>query len=259
MNKWIIRVTGILILSSFILGAFAQSEIYEIRVYTLKSSRQIDATDLYLKDVWMPAMHRMGLKNIGVFKPISNDTASLKQIVVLVPYISLDVWYKTKTSINGDQNYQDNSKSFLDADTAQLPYQRISSTLLEAFPYQLKLIPTALKSDTGAIYELRSYESPTEELHRLKVEMFNEGGEIALFKRLDFQAIFYADVLSGSRMPNLEYMVVFKDLTARNEHWKAFGNSPEWKKVSTDPAYRNNISVNHIDSYLMHRTSYSDL
>ncbi len=92
-----------------------------------------------------------------------------------------------------------------------------------------------------------------------KVDMFNEGGEVALFKRLDFQAVFYADVLSGSRMPNLVYMVVFKDAASREEHWKAFGASPEWKKISTDPKYRNNISVNHIDSYLMHRTAYSDL
>ena len=61
------------------------------------------------------------------------------------------------------------------------------------------------------LYELRSYESPTEELHRIKVNMFNAGGEITLFKRLDFQAVFYADVLSGSQMPNLVYMVVFPE------------------------------------------------
>jgi hypothetical protein len=89
--------------------------------------------------------------------------------------------------------------------------------------------------------------------------MFNAGGEIKLFKRLDFQAVFYADVLSGSRMPNLVYMIVFTNAAARDEHWKAFGSSPEWKAVSSDPQYRNNISVNHIDSILMHRTAYSDL
>jgi hypothetical protein len=259
MKKWIIRMTGILILNSFFLLATAQTDIYEIRVYALKSSVQMDATDLYLKDVWLPAMHRMGIKNIGVFKPIPNDTASVKQIVLLVPYISLEVWRKTKTSINGDQNYQDNAKTFLDADTSHLPFVRSSSTLLQAFPDHPKVIPTTLKSNPDAIYELRSYESPTEQLHQTKVDMFNEGGEIILFNRLDFQAIFYGDVISGNKMPNLEYMVVFSDTTSRNAHWKAFGNSPEWKRISVDPKYRNNISVNHIDSYLMHRTSYSDL
>ena len=102
MKKCILRATGILLLNACFLLATAQTEIYEIRVYVLKSPAQVDATDLYLKDVWMPAMHRMGMKNIGVFKPISNDTASMKQIILLVPYNSLDVWRKTKTSIDGD-------------------------------------------------------------------------------------------------------------------------------------------------------------
>jgi len=118
----------------------------------------------------------------------------------------------------------------------------------------------ALKAPVNErVYELRSYESPTDGLYKNKVQMFNEGGEIDLFKKLEFNAVFYADVLSGSRMPNLVYMVAFKDAASRQEHWKAFGESPEWKNISTDPKYRNNISVNHIDSYLLHRTSYSDL
>jgi hypothetical protein len=54
-------------------------------------------------------------------------------------------------------------------------------------------------------------------------------------------------------------MVVFENAAARDEHWKAFGSSKEWKTISTDPQYENNISVNHIDSILMKRTSYSDL
>jgi hypothetical protein len=96
MKKWIIRAAGILLLNSFLLAASAQSEFYEIRVFAMKSAGQLEATDLYLKDVWMPAMHRMGIKNIGVFKPISNDTASVKQIVLLVPYISLTFGVKPK-------------------------------------------------------------------------------------------------------------------------------------------------------------------
>jgi hypothetical protein len=259
MNKWITRLTAIILLSIFCQLANAQKDIYEIRVYSLKSEAQITATDFFLKDSYLPAMHRMGIKNIGVFKPLSNDTSLVKQIWVIVPYGSLEIWYRSKSALLKDAVYEESAKSFLDADTAHLPFIRVASTLLEAFPDQTKLIPTALKSNPDAIYELRSYESPTKELHLVKVDMFNAGGEVALFKRLDFQAVFYADVLSGNRMPNLMYMVVFSSLAAREEHWKAFGASPEWKKISNDPKYRNNISVNHIDSYLMHSTAYSDL
>ena len=107
-----------------------------------------------------------------------------------------------------------------------------------SFPDQQKLVPTTLKLNPDAIYEMRSYESPTEKLHRLKVDMFNAGGEIKLFKRLDFQAVFYADVLSGSRMPNLVYMVVFAKCGCKDEHWKEFGASKEWKTISVRPAVR---------------------
>jgi hypothetical protein len=259
MKKMIARFTCTVVLSSICLMALAQKDIYEIRVYKLKSIAQVNATDNYLKDAYLPAMHRLGIKQIGVFKPVSNDTAAIKLIYVIVPYISLDVWRRSKSNLETDPNYVSLAKDFTDADTSHLPFVRMESTILEAFPDQMKLVPTSLKLNPDALYELRSYESPTEKLHRLKVNMFNEGGEIDLFKRLDFQAVFYADVLSGSRMPNLMYMVVFQDTTARNDHWKAFGSSKEWKTISTDPKYENNISVSHIDSILMHRTPYSDL
>ncbi len=237
----------------------AQKDIYEIRVFKMNSSAQMDLTENYLKNVYLPAMHRLGFKSIGVFKPIANDTATLKQVVMITPYISLDVWFRTKSNLNKDSIFNAEGKFFLDADTAHLPFVRVESTLLEAFPDHPKLIPTPLRSDPDAIYELRSYESPTKVLHMTKVGMFNEGGEIKLFKSLGFNAVFYGDVISGCRMPNLVYMVVFANLAAREEKWRAFGSSDKWKDISTDPKYRNNISVNHIDSWLMHRASYSDL
>jgi hypothetical protein len=259
MKKLMLRLTGFFLLSSFIMTANAQKDIYEIRTYKLKSQDQVNATDHFLKEAYLPALHRQGIQHIGVFKPISNDTASMKQIYVLVTYKSLDDWRNSKLKLEADPVFTSTGKYFLDADTAHLPFVRVESTILEAFPDQPGLIPTPLKSNPDAVYEMRSYESPTKVLHQTKVNMFNAGGEIKLFKRLDFQAIFYADVISGSRMPNLVYMIAFSSAAARDAHWKAFGDSPEWKNISTDPKYRNNISVNHIDSYLMHRTDYSDL
>ena len=257
--KKIFRLAVVFMLTSICLQSNAQKDIYEIQVYKLKSSDQEKATDNFLRDVYLPAMHRLGIKQVGVFKPLSNDTATIKKIFVIVQYISLDVWRRSKANIETDPVYVNAAKSFDDADTSNLPFLRMESTILEAFPDQPKLIPTTLKSNPDALYELRSYESPTEELHRKKVNMFNAGGEIILFKRLDFQAVFYADVLSGGQMPNLVYMVVFPNAADREAKWKEFGSSKEWKTISVDPKYRNDVSVSHIDSILMHRTPYSDL
>ncbi len=259
MIKYGSRIIVFLLLNVLCNTVMAQKDIYEIRTYLLKSENQVQATDQYLKDAYLPAMHRLGFHSIGVFKPIANDTAATKRIYVLVTYPSLDSWRKAKISLQNDKEYQSAAKPFAIADTSNLPFVRVESALLEAFPDHIKLSPPAIKVNAETIYELRSYESPTEMLHFKKVTMFNKGGEIGLFKRLGFNAVFYAEVLSGSRLPNLMYMIVFENSASREAHWKAFGSDPEWKKLTADPFYESNISVSHIDSIQMHRTEYSDL
>ena len=111
---------------------------------------------------------------------------------------------------------------------------------------------------TEKVYELRSYEAPSEKLYWNKVDMFNKGDEIGLFKRLGFNAVFYGEVLAGSHMPNLMYMTSFENMNDRNEHWKTFGNDPQWKKLLADPTYlKGNVSRN--DTWLMKATAYSEL
>ncbi|MDP4129318.1 MAG: NIPSNAP family protein [Bacteroidota bacterium] len=259
MLKFISKPLAFLLTNIICLSAIAQKDIYEIQTYLLKSDRQIEATDQYLKNAYLPALHRLGIKHIGVFKPIANDTASLKKIFVLVTYPSLENWRKTKLVLQQDKQYAEAARPFTDADTSMIPFVRMESTLLDAFPKHTKLTPPAMDVNSETVYELRSYENPTEHLHFKKVSMFNQGGETGIFSRLGFNAVFYAEVLSGSHLPNLMYMIVFKNAGAHDELWKAFRDDPEWKKLSADPNYENPISVSHIDSILMHRTDYSDL
>jgi hypothetical protein len=86
--------------------------------------------------------------------------------------------------------------------------------------------------------------------------MFNEGGEVSLFEKLEFNAVFYAEVISGSRMPNLMYMTSFADMKSREEHWAAFREHPDWKRISSMEEYQDNVSK--IDRIMLHHTAYSD-
>ena len=117
-------------------------------------------------------------------------------------------------------------------------------------------LPNLNSPKAERVYEFRSYESPTEKLFRNKVQMFNEGGEVALFKRLNFNAIFYSEVIAGGSMPNLIYMTSFENMADRDAHWKTFTADPEWKKLSSDPSYQHNVSK--ADIILMKAASYSD-
>ncbi|MEO6844811.1 MAG: NIPSNAP family protein [Ginsengibacter sp.] len=234
----------------------ANKDFYQIRVYHLKDDNQVSMTDNFLKNAYLPALHRLGVKNIGVFKPLANDTASDKCIYVLIPFSSSAQWLTISDKINTDPAFNASARDFLAADSKAAPFVRMESILLEAFPKQPHLVFPKQK-DAERIFELRSYESPTVHLAEKKMGMFNND-EINIFNRLKFNPVFYGKVVSGSRMPNLMYMPVFKSVEDRNAGWKIFGSDPKWKEISTDPVNENNVSVNHIDSILMHSTSYSD-
>ena len=208
----------------------------------------------------MPALHRAGISKVGVFKPIANDTAQLKRVYVFIPFISMKEWDKLRRQLDKDASYQSAAREFIHAAADKKPFERIESILLEAFQMHTRFVLPGVKNPLSErVYELRSYESPTEHLHKTKVKMFNEGGEIALFKKLNFNAVFYGKVLSGSRMPNLIYMTTFENMEDRNAHWKAFSASPEWKAMSALPEYENKVAVSRNETILMRPVDYSEI
>jgi hypothetical protein len=239
-------------------GHSPKQEFYTIRIYQVKSVEQEQKVDRYLKDAYLPALHRQGISKIGVFKPVGNDTASIRRIYVLIPYQSLEKFAGLNAALEKDAQYLADGKDYLDAVHNDPPYLRMENILLQAFPGMPRLEAPVLKGpDSAHVYELRSYEGPTEKYFTNKVQMFNKGDEIGLFKRLGFNAVFYASVLSGAHMPNLMYMTSFDDMAARDAHWKTFGADPYWKELSAKPEYQNNVS--HIDIVFMHPAPYSDL
>jgi hypothetical protein len=244
---------------STMLLAAPHQEFYSIRIYQLKNIQQEERVDKFLKTAFIPAIHRLGIPEVGVFKPIGNDTAASRRIYVLIPFHTLEKFNDLTGSLAKDAQYQADGKDYLEAAFDDIPYLRIESILLQAFPdMPLHAAPKSLTTPPAEkVYELRSYEGPTEKYFANKVQMFNQGGEVQLFQKLGFNAVFYASVLSGAHMPNLMYMTSFANMASREEHWKTFGSDPTWKTISTSPEYQHNVS--HIDIVFLHPTDYSDL
>jgi hypothetical protein len=244
----------------FVLAQFASAaerDFYQIQVYRLNGKTQEDRVDNYLKTAYLPALHRAGIKNIGVFKPIASDTNAGKQIIVWLPLITLDQLDKIQAGLSKDADYQAAGADFLKASFNNAPFVRKESIILKAFPDAPTYSLPKLKTEPSQrIYELRSYESPTEHLFRQKVKMFNEGGEIKIFESLEFNAVFYAEVISGSTMPNLMYLTTFADMPAHDAHWEAFKNHPDWKKLSALDEYKHAVSTSV--KTLLYPTDYSD-
>ena len=259
-SNYLAIIVCFLCLSSSVAAKSSRKDFYQIKIYNLKNNEQVAAVDQYLKNAYLPALHRAGINKVGVFKPLANDTAAIKKIYVFIPFKSMKEWEKLPQLLDKDDTYQLAANEFIRAAADKKPFERIESILLEAFLMHTRYVLSGLKNPLSErVYELRSYESPTEHLHKTKVKMFNEGGEIALFKRLNFNAVFYGKVLSGSRMPNLMYMTTFENMDDRNAHWKAFSASPEWKAMSALPEYENKVSVSRGENILMRPADYSDI
>lgn len=236
----------------------ATRQYFELRIYHTGNSQQIDMLENFLQKALLPALHKAGIQKIGVFKPIGNDTAIDKKIYVLIPYKSLKQFEELPQVLQKNKSYQETGNEYLNTAYNKAPYSRYETILLHAFEDMPQLKAPALRGKkSDRIYELRSYEGATEKLYQNKVEMFNKGGEVALFDRLGFNAVFYGEVLAGSKMPNLMYMTSFENKTSRDEHWKAFGSDPAWKELSGKPEYQHNVSKSEI--LFLTASDYSDL
>ena len=60
-------------------------DIYQIKVYSLESEQQEQRMDKFLKDAYIPALGRAGIKHVGVLKPIEEVEQGSKKIYVLIP------------------------------------------------------------------------------------------------------------------------------------------------------------------------------
>ncbi len=247
-----------LLLITFITAEAAPDrELYQLTVYEYSTATQEQQLDAYLQQALLPALHRINIRSVGVFKAIANDTAVSKKLYVLIPLASLQQLTTIAGKLATDKDYQLKGASYLNAPYNAAPYTRMQTIVLQAFSLAPVLQLPQLKAPKNQrVYELRSYESATEKIFQNKVHMFNEGDEIGLFKRLNFNAIFYGEVIAGDKMPNLMYMTSFENMADRDAHWKSFGADPAWKKLSAMPEYKNNVS--HIDIMFLRPTDYSD-
>lgn len=221
-------------------------EFYELRVYSLKTAQQQKLVEAYFKDAFIPALNRLGCKAVGVFTELK--PAGQTKIYALIPYNSWDDFISVQDKLAADPDYLQAGVPYLNAPATDPAYERIESSLLKAFVHMAKM---RVPEQKPRIFELRRYEHASESAGKKKLEMFNDAGEIDIFKRLGFNPVFFGETLIGELRPNLIYMITFDDMAAHDSHWKAFGSDPEWKKISAIPEYADAKLVSHITSTIL--------
>ncbi len=253
-------MAGGAVLSSWAGGnALAQDssrEFYELRTYEMPTGNRKAVLHEYLDKACLPAMNRVGIKPVGVFTVVAGSNAL--NLFVLIPYPSLEQFLSAPARLAADAEYQKAAAAYLSASIDNPAYTRYESTLLWAFKQMPKVrVPAETAGNQPRLFELRIYESHGETAALKKVEMFNEGGEIAIFDRVGLRSVFFGQTLVGRRQPNLVYMTVHQDMAAREKTWEVFRNSPDWKALSSNPAYANTVSATTV--VFLRPTAYSQL
>jgi NIPSNAP len=232
-------------------------EYYELRKYFMQSGPQTKLTENYVSGALIPALNRMGITPVGAFNlTLGPETPTL---YVLIPSTSVETLVTADLRLTQDKQFMAAAEPFWNAPASAPPYVRIESSLMIAFEGWPKLTPPAAAAQHGKrIYQLRIYESPTNQDHVRKVEMFHNG-EFELFQKAGFGQVFYGDSLIGPRLPNLTYMLTYGDISEMNDKWAAFGSDPNWKKLSASPRYAFESIVSNITNLILTPTPFSQI
>jgi hypothetical protein len=234
-------------------------QLIELRLYHFANQEKLAAFDKALGASIIPAMNRIGISPVGVFKMLKADNSSLEEdsndLYILIPHKSAES-VATMIARLEETLYLDwESEAVFNGPKSDPAFIRFESSLLLGFDQAPKVeVPT--KEDTR-LMQLRIYESHNTERALKKIEMFNTGGEIAIFRECGMNPVFFGQALIGDRMPNLTYMLSFDNEEAQKAAWDKFRDHPDWKRISGDPQYAD--SVSNITNLILRPTKASQI
>ena len=232
--------------------------VYELRVVHQRNTpaNQRQRMNDLLKDATLPALEKYGAGPAGFFA--SSIAPGGPFTMALISYPSMAAMEDIRARMNADAKYTKQIEAF--NAMPGLGYERIDSSLLRAFPGVPAIeIPPADPKRGSRIFELRTYESNNSATLRRKIKMFEEGGEIAIFRKVGMQVVFFAETIVGRDMPSLVYMLGYDDLASRERMWKAFGSDPDWKKLREQPGLSDADVVSNISSILLSPLPFSPI
>ena len=227
---------------------------YELRRYEIATDPQKAGFDKFAHEAVIPALNRLGIEKVGVFYPIEG----LSPIYLLIPHDSIESFVTLLARLTADEEFLVKGSEFINAPAESPAYTNLEVSLHLAFEGMPRLETPVEGPDR--IFQLRTYESPSEKTGLKKIEMFN-GSEIAIFRKVGLHPVFFGQTLAGAKMPNLTYMLGFKDMEESKANWKKFGADPDWKELRSKPEYADKAILRNkgITNLYLKPASYSQI
>lgn len=232
-------------------------EFYLLRRYQLKSGPELKLTENYFAAALIPALGRMGMGPVGAFKlDIGPETPAY---YLLIPGAGVEMVAELDLRLAHDAEFLAAAAPFWNATAGAPAFERVESWLLAAFEGWPRVTPPAAAASKGKrMFQLRTYESPSNGEHVRKVEMFHSG-EFDIFQKTGCNPVFFSDVLFGPRMPSLTYMLSFANTAELEANWDKFRNDPDWKKLTADQRFAFDSIVSNITNIVLSPLSCSQV
>ena len=232
------------------LGQVANREYYLLRRYQITRA-QAAGCDRFLEAVMLPALLRLGYHDVGVFG-LEYGPETPANYLLLRDRDAAKLMH-LESDLMADAQFVQAAAPFRTAPATAPSFGRVEDTLLYAFGgHPVLTVPTGGRR----ILQLRTYESPSAADHLRKVQMFHSG-EFDIFAACGMQAVFYAQVVVGPRMPALTYMLRFDGLADLEARWNQFRMNPDWKKLQADPRFSGEDLVSNITNLLLSPKPFS--
>ena len=229
---------------------------YALYIYSFKNADIVKHADAYFQNALIPALRRAGTGPVGVLVESGKKEAP-GTYYVLIPVSSIAVAGELPRTLDADAEYLKAGETFLKAPPTDPGYSNLEVRIMLA-PDWFPKIEVPEKKATR-LFELRRYRNPSEKALRTKLEMFGTGSEVAIFRRVGLNPVFFSEMLAGPDMPNVTYMLTYSDAEAKGKAWGAFGGDPEWKKLKNTPGYTDPEIIANIKSTMLKPTEYSEI
>jgi NIPSNAP len=233
-------------------------KLLELRRYGLRFGNMQARFLEYQGTVLVPALNRAGIQPVGAFaETVGPDTPAVQ---LLLPHPDAASIATLGARLAADEEYRRGAADFRSLPASDPPYVRRDSSLMIAFDTMPNVeAPSGRLAASSRMFELRTYESHNEGASAKKVEMFEKGGEISIFRRTGLTPVFFGRNLIGPSLPSLTYMLVFADAEAREKAWAEFGGDPGWQKLRTTPGFTDPEILSRIGNTLLRPTGYSQI
>lgn len=228
-------------LPAFSSGTAAENvkSIFEWRVYHVsRNANARKSLEQYFQIALIPFLKK---KNAGFAAFTEYSLNEPVILYTLIAYPDGSAYLNIQADMLTDPEYLKSSEEYNNIPASGAIFTRYETFLLEGFE---KFPVFTRPAEKKGLFELRLYESASEDAGRRKIAMFNNE-EIPLFLKVGLMPVFFSKIIAGQHMPGLLYMIGFKDMAERDAAWGRFSDSDEWKVMREKPEYADSVSNIH--------------